>query len=192
MPLLKQTTEKGSHLNRQDIFGYILSCSACIGTIASILQNPRPSTSCCIFEVSDKFSLFGKNNFEQKVWLLFLRFTCRCLCASYHAHWFSGFPCTPRRSVVTQLALSSSLPQFLGLDLTRQGCGITRGVSNRFCDTFGNLPRYVGRWSLGLGPFCCITEVHSISHSPVTRQIGFTFFWPIHSGNLSCSRRISR
>ena len=45
-----------------------------------------------------------------------------------------------------------------------QGCGITRGLSNHFCDTRES-PLYMGGWSLG-GPFCCITEVDSISHSP--------------------------
>ena len=43
---------------------------------------------------------------------------------------------------------------------------ITRGFSNHFCDTLGNLPRSVGgRVCLG-SPYCCITEVDSISHSP--------------------------
>ena len=46
---------------------------------------------------------------------------------------------------------------FLGV-IPSQG-GITRGFSNHFCDTFGNLPLFGGdKLVFGVRPFCCITD----------------------------------
>ena len=47
----------------------------------------------------------------------------------------------------------------------------SRGFSNHFRDTFGNL--LLGGWSLGLGPFCI--TVASISHGPAL-DFGFVVF----------------
>ena len=33
-----------------------------------------------------------------------------------------------------------AVARFLWIVDVRQGCGITRGLSNHFCDAFGNLP----------------------------------------------------
>ena len=46
-----------------------------------------------------------------------------------------------------------------------------QGVYPHFCDTRES-PPLTGGSSLGLGPFCCIAEVDSISHSP--------FFFPLY------------
>ena len=50
--------------------------------------------------------------------------------------------------------------------ISPQGCGITRVLSNHFCDTRESPPVY-GVLVFGK-PFCCITEV-VISHNPVSQ-----------------------
>ena len=53
-----------------------------------------------------------------------------------------------RERMVRQLP---KLPQ-----TTNQGCGITRGFSNHFCDTFGSLPP--GRFVFEVWPFLVVSQ----------------------------------
>ena len=55
------------------------------------------------------------------------------------------------------------------------GCGITRGLSNHFCEIASGI-YHLRRLSLWEAPFCCITE-DSISHSPASCFGVWVTFW---------------